>query len=252
MLSVDEIKSELFKLLGWLVPVASNTTKKHHGFGWVGEWANAGTPADRKAMGYVEITLIQTLHHADQQKVENYMLELVVGLHHLVSQARNSKNLGSGDRSPQTSPARTHVKTTMQEQFILSDRSVSPPPYGMFSSPEFTQGLIYSTPAGVIRPELSQEDKDVLRDVDSGISKKKIISGLSRSQEFDNSRVSSNIAFLKLNKSSSHSVSSTNELEAPLNRRGNRIKPLGHDMLRLDEKKTDDLDNLQSQHPLQF
>jgi hypothetical protein len=41
-LSSAEIRGELSTILEWLVPVASNTTKAHHGFGWVGEWANTG------------------------------------------------------------------------------------------------------------------------------------------------------------------------------------------------------------------
>ncbi|XP_050366605.1 protein PSK SIMULATOR 1-like isoform X2 [Argentina anserina] len=39
---MNQIKDEMEKTLQWLVPVAANTTKAHHGFGWVGEWANTG------------------------------------------------------------------------------------------------------------------------------------------------------------------------------------------------------------------
>ncbi|XWS29958.1 hypothetical protein CRYUN_Cryun24cG0075800 [Craigia yunnanensis] len=41
-LTVTEIKDEMEKTLQWLVPIATNTAKAHHGFGWVGEWANTG------------------------------------------------------------------------------------------------------------------------------------------------------------------------------------------------------------------
>ncbi|KAL2601683.1 hypothetical protein AAZV13_10G181100 [Glycine max] len=41
-LTVPQIKAEMEKILQWLVPIAANTTKAHHGFGWVGEWANTG------------------------------------------------------------------------------------------------------------------------------------------------------------------------------------------------------------------
>jgi len=45
-LTVSQIKAEMEKTLRWLVPIASNTTKAHHGFGWVGEWANTGLITD--------------------------------------------------------------------------------------------------------------------------------------------------------------------------------------------------------------
>ncbi|KAJ6975636.1 hypothetical protein NC653_031464 [Populus alba x Populus x berolinensis] len=44
-LTVSQIKAEMEKTLQWLVPIATNTTKAHHGFGWVGEWANTGSPS---------------------------------------------------------------------------------------------------------------------------------------------------------------------------------------------------------------
>ncbi|KAL0378173.1 UNVERIFIED_CONTAM: protein PSK SIMULATOR 3 [Sesamum radiatum] len=40
--SVTQMKYEMDKTLHWLVPIATNTAKVHHGFGWVGEWANTG------------------------------------------------------------------------------------------------------------------------------------------------------------------------------------------------------------------
>ncbi|KAG0576407.1 hypothetical protein KC19_5G077900 [Ceratodon purpureus] len=244
--SIDEIKAEMYKILNWLVPVASNTTKAHHGFGWVGEWANTGSPADRRAMGYVEITLVQTLHHANQQKVEGYMLELIIGLHHLVSRAKNNAqnntkaSLTNGDRSPQKSPARILVKPSHHQQtFILSDRSVSPPPFGMFSSVDFTQepDSHLSKPPGPISL-LSQVDKDMLHKIGSEMAnQRKIIPGLSRSQEFDNSRAKQELIQLKLSKSSSHSQSSANsELEAPLYRPRNRITPLRFNIHHLDAR----------------
>ncbi|XP_073124654.1 protein PSK SIMULATOR 1-like isoform X2 [Henckelia pumila] len=41
-LTVADIKDEMEKTLCWLAPMATNTVKAHHGFGWVGEWTNAG------------------------------------------------------------------------------------------------------------------------------------------------------------------------------------------------------------------
>ncbi|KAJ6693591.1 hypothetical protein OIU85_004374 [Salix viminalis] len=99
-LTVSQIKAEMEKTLQWLVPIATNTTKAHHGFGWVGEWANTGSEVNRKSAGQTDLLRIETLHHADKEKTETYILELVVWLHHLVSQVR----VGNGLRSPVKSP----------------------------------------------------------------------------------------------------------------------------------------------------
>ncbi|KAI4389976.1 hypothetical protein MLD38_002135 [Melastoma candidum] len=92
-ITAAQIKAEMEKTLEWLVPVATNTIKAHQGFGWVGEWANKGstdyfgeknTPAPTS-----NLIRLQTLYHADKQKVDDHILELVTQLHCLVSLIRN-------------------------------------------------------------------------------------------------------------------------------------------------------------------
>ncbi|KAL2893658.1 Highly reducing polyketide synthase aurA [Bienertia sinuspersici] len=104
-LTVQQIKAEMEKTLYWLVPIATNTTKAHHGFGWVGEWANTGSEVNRKPAGQNDLLRIETLYHADKEKTEAYILDLVVWLHHLVSQSRTASNCGT--RSPIKSPMRS-------------------------------------------------------------------------------------------------------------------------------------------------
>ncbi|KAH1191354.1 hypothetical protein GmHk_20G058645 [Glycine max] len=168
-LTVPQIKAEMEKILQWLVPIAANTTKAHHGFGWVGEWANTGSEVNRKPAGQTDLLRIETLHHADKDKTEAYILELVIWLHHLVSQVR----VGNGGiRSPVKSPICSPTQKTGQL---------------------FTQKACSS-------PMLTVEDQQMLRDV----SKRKLTPGISKSQEFDSAKTRLS-KHHRLSKSSSHS-----------------------------------------------
>ncbi|GAV79875.1 DUF668 domain-containing protein/DUF3475 domain-containing protein [Cephalotus follicularis] len=183
-LTISQIKAEMEKTLQWLVPVATNTTKAHHGFGWVGEWANTGSEANRKPAGQTDLLRIETLHHADKDKTEVYILELVVWLHHLVNQAR----AGNGGRSPVKSPIHSPNQKTIQ--LSTTPRLNSPPPM------------------------LTVEDQEMLRDV----SKRKKTPGISKSQEFDTvkTRLSKHH---RLSKSSSHSpITETKRDPVPIRR----------------------------------
>ncbi|KAL1295349.1 hypothetical protein AAHE18_19G205700 [Arachis hypogaea] len=168
-LTVPQIKAEMEKTLQWLVPIATNTTKAHHGFGWVGEWANTGSEVNRKPAGQTDLLRIETLHHADKDKAEAYILELVVWLHHLVSQVR----AGNGVRSPVKSPIRSPTQNT---------------------------GQLFTQKACSNSPILTVEDQQMLRDV----GKRKLTPGISKSQEFGiaKTRLSKHH---RLSKSSSHS-----------------------------------------------
>ncbi|XP_057793462.1 protein PSK SIMULATOR 1-like [Salvia miltiorrhiza] len=169
--TVPQIKEEMEKTLQWLVPMATNTTKAHHGFGWVGEWANTGSEMNHKLAGQTDLLRIETLYHADKEKTEAYILDLVLWLHHLISQSRAANG---GLRSPVKSPIRSPNQKTLQ----LSSRKPSSP-----SS---------ST--------LSIEDQEMLQDV----SKRKLTPGISKSQEFNTSRTRLS-KHHRLTKSSSHS-----------------------------------------------
>ncbi|PON58438.1 hypothetical protein PanWU01x14_166500 [Parasponia andersonii] len=172
-LTIVQIKFEMEKTLRWLVPIANNTTKAHHGFGWVGEWANTGSDVNRKPTGQTDLLRIETLHHADKEKTEAYILELVVWLHHLVSQARAGNG---GIRSPVKSPMCSPNQKTIQ----LSSCKTNCP-----------------------SPTLTVEDQEMLRDV----SKRKLTPGISKSQEFDTAKTRLS-KHHRLSKSSSHSPTS--------------------------------------------
>lgn len=87
-LSITEIKAEMGRTLQWLVPVAINTAKAHHGFGWVGEWASPGSESGRQTVGPINVMQIETLHHADRQKTEAHIHELLLWLNCLVSRSQ--------------------------------------------------------------------------------------------------------------------------------------------------------------------
>ncbi|KAG2602271.1 hypothetical protein PVAP13_5KG668400 [Panicum virgatum] len=172
-------EAEMEKTLRWLVPIASNTTKAHHGFGWVGEWANTGSDVSCKPTGQMDLTRIETLYHADKDKTEAYILELVLWLHNLISQSKTA----NGERSPIKSPVRSPTQRG-------ASISLSPNKTSSNSS-----------------PILTQEDQDMLRDV----KYRKFIPGISKSQEFD-TRAGHNKQS-RLSKSNSHSPSSGNRKE---------------------------------------
>ncbi|KAK9038491.1 hypothetical protein V6N11_023357 [Hibiscus sabdariffa] len=150
-LTVKEVKDEMEKTLHWLVPLATNTAKAHHGFGWVGEWANTGSELNRKpSAGPTEVIRIETLHHADKERTETYILEQLLWLHYLVNKSKSNAALGS--------------KTSIKAQ-------VTPTQKNEQSKPEPTAA---QTP----------EEEKLLQD----LTKKVGIRGISRSLDFDHER----------------------------------------------------------------
>ncbi|XP_060198210.1 protein PSK SIMULATOR 1-like isoform X2 [Lycium barbarum] len=165
-LTVPQIKGEMEKKLQWLVPMAANTTK-----------------SDIKPASQVDLLRIETLYHADKERTEAYILELVVWLHYLVSQSRSGAN--GGVRSPVKSP----IHSPNQKAIQLSNHKPSSP-----SSP------------------LTVEDQEMLRDV----SKRKLTPGISKSQEFAKTGLSK---YHRPSKSSSHSpISETRKNPFPIRR----------------------------------
>ncbi|KAJ4916929.1 hypothetical protein Rs2_02479 [Raphanus sativus] len=153
-LSVSEIKAEMEKSLKWLVPFATNTTKAHQGFGWVGEWANSKIEFGKaKGESNGNPTRLQTLHHADKPKVDSYVLELVVWLHRLI---KSSKKRVHGVKLPETNHA------SQPNSITISNTQLS-------LSPDFTY-----------KKQLSLEDRMLLDSVKSI----RFGPNLSKSQEF--------------------------------------------------------------------
>ncbi|URE04802.1 hypothetical protein MUK42_19239 [Musa troglodytarum] len=175
-LTIPQIKAEMEKTLRWLVPIANNTTKAHHGFGWVGEWANIGSEVNQKPAGQVELIRLETLYHADKEKTEAYILELLVWLHHLVC---HSKSNTGGIRSPMKSP----VHSPTQNSLIVTSTTIKP-----------------NAPS----PVLTQEDEEMLRYVIF----RKLTPGISKSQEFDMAKRKTSKRY-RLSKSNSHSPTSS-------------------------------------------
>ncbi|KAI3464826.1 hypothetical protein Pfo_021489 [Paulownia fortunei] len=151
-LTVPQIKAEMEKSLQWLVPVATDTTKAHQGFGWVGEWANTGNEFGKKTSTPNNLIRLQTLYHADKHKVESCILELVTWLHRLISLVRYRDN---GLKAlPVRSPTRKGSNTNSE---TLSNNGKTH------------------------RVQLSSEDRNLLEDV---MKRRKLVPGLSKSQEF--------------------------------------------------------------------
>ncbi|KAL6574420.1 hypothetical protein OROHE_001324 [Orobanche hederae] len=149
-LTVPQIKDEMEKSLHWLVPVATDTTKAHQGFGWVGEWANTGVEFGKKTSPPNNLIRLQTLYHADKRKVESCILELLTWLHRLISLVRYRDN-----------------------GFIKHLQTRSPTRKGSNANPNNVRKV-----NGV---EISSEDRHLLEDVSK---RRNLVPGLSKSQEF--------------------------------------------------------------------
>ncbi|CAN8256830.1 unnamed protein product [Cochlearia groenlandica] len=128
-LSATQIKDEMEKTLNWLVPVATNTTKAHHGFGWVGEWANTGTDFTSKPSGG-DILRVETLYHASKEKTEIYILGQIIWLQHLVTKAKSDARGGpklSSFKSPlnqlSISEPLSVPLVTFEEQKLIQEAS---------------------------------------------------------------------------------------------------------------------------------
>ncbi|BAT73210.1 hypothetical protein LR48_Vigan01g008800 [Vigna angularis] len=170
-LTISDIKQEMEKTLHWLVPIATNTAKAHHGFGWVGEWASTGSELNKKTMK-ADVMRIETLHHADKDKVENYILELLLWLHRLAVKSKSGIDIGETK-----STIKSRVGSTLQTTNQQSPKAIP--------------------------PLLTSDEQKMLQDVSNKIRKR----GMSKSLDFDSLKIglSDNE---RLTKSSSYSSTS--------------------------------------------
>ncbi|KAI7729149.1 hypothetical protein M8C21_028378, partial [Ambrosia artemisiifolia] len=157
VMTMPQIKAEMEKTLQWLVPVATDTTKAHQGFGWVGEWANTGNEFGKKTAGSNNIIRLQTLYHADRQKMDRYILDLIIWLHRLISLVRFR------DKIPKTAPSRSPTTANNSNGPISSD------PSRLKASGKLQ------------RVQISLEDRNLLEKV---MKRRMLVPGISKSQEF--------------------------------------------------------------------
>eukprot|EP00258_Populus_trichocarpa_P042071 XP_024458090.1 uncharacterized protein LOC7477678 isoform X2 [Populus trichocarpa] len=150
-LTIALVKAEMEKTLHWLAPIATNTTKAHQGFGWVGEWANTGIEFGKNTAGNSNLIRLQTLHHADKQKTDLYILELVTWLHRLINLVRQRDH---GFKS-------MHVRSPSRKGPVF----------------HATTPRLQSLNHGA---QLSQEDRDLL----ANVCQRRSVLGRSKSQEF--------------------------------------------------------------------
>ncbi|KAG5610924.1 hypothetical protein H5410_022205 [Solanum commersonii] len=75
-LTLSQIKADLGITLQWLVPIATNTKRNDLG---------------KMSRGHKKIIRLQTLYHADKEKMDELIIELVTWLHHMISLRRSNK-----------------------------------------------------------------------------------------------------------------------------------------------------------------
>lgn len=177
--TASQIKAEMEKTLQWLVPMASNTTKAHHGFGWVGEWACVGTELGHKPIGHTSSTRVETLYYADKEKTDTYILDLIVLLHYFISLLRPAKNFTLA-RSPIKSPIRFSLQKVCAKPIQTASPSL-----------------------------LTFEEQEMLR----ALKCHELSPGISKSQEFQIGRRRLS-KYHRLSKSNNHSPNSENEHES--------------------------------------
>ncbi|XP_056686935.1 protein PSK SIMULATOR 2 [Spinacia oleracea] len=155
-LEVPQIKAEMEKTLQWLAPMASNTLKAHQGFGWVGEWANSSN--EKKMAGNGNLIRLQTLYHANRERIDGHILTLVTLLHQLVS------GMKQRDYGLKTLPL---LQSPSKKILVLSSPSKRFPSLHDDNKP--------------LRVELTEEDRNLLEIMSRS---KRTTPGISKSQEF--------------------------------------------------------------------
>lgn len=76
-------------------------------------------------MGPIDVMQIETLHHADKQKTEAYIIDLLSWLNYLVSRSKASPNGGGAIRPSIRSPVGSPSKEPNQQP-VAKDTSESP------------------------------------------------------------------------------------------------------------------------------
>ncbi|XP_031403675.1 uncharacterized protein LOC116213017 isoform X1 [Punica granatum] len=165
--SISRVKAEMEKTSRWLIPFATNTIKAHQKFGWVGDWANASKDSAKSTSTSNEPICLQTLYHADKEKTDLYILEIVVWLHQLMSLVKERVHsigpLSIESPSHQRAP-KFHPK---MQQFPPINYSVQKP-----DLPKKAE------------VKLSQEDRNLLEEV----CRRRSVPGISKSQSLTVSR----------------------------------------------------------------
>ncbi|KAE9610202.1 hypothetical protein Lal_00006515 [Lupinus albus] len=206
-LTVADIKNEMEKTLHWLVPIATNTAKAHHGFGWVGEWASSGSELNKKA-AKTNIMRIETLHHADKGKVETYILELLLWLHRLAI-----KSKAASDSAEIRPTIKSPIDTVPQLQ-TTNQQSKSEPPQLLTSE---DQNLLQDVCKQIRTRGISKSlDFDTeLKDI-SRLIKSNSYSSTSRSKGLSFNRISSKLPVIDFDINRKRALDVIDRLDVPL------------------------------------